>query len=143
MKNSVSKLESIGFSLTRTNYFRCLLAYSGADLAGGTLVVYLTKADGSKQLFDIEKVVRTCMRMGASSQLAFQIAQKVESRVYDGMPTKKVLQLIFKLMRKHKIRRLLVMEHDRPVGVVSLGDLAVDIDRKSALGEISAAPPNK
>ena len=71
-------------------------------MAGDTLGVYLIKADGSKQLFDIEKVVRTCMRMGASSQLAFQIAQKIEGRVYDGMPTKKVLQLIFKFMRKHK-----------------------------------------
>jgi hypothetical protein len=40
--------------------------------------------------------------MGASPQLAFQIAQKVESRVYDGMPTAKVLQLIFRFMRKHK-----------------------------------------
>ncbi len=64
--------------------------------------VYLTKADGSKQLFHIDKVVRTCLRMGASSQLAFQIAQKVENRVYDGMPTKTVLQLIFRFMRKHK-----------------------------------------
>jgi hypothetical protein len=29
------------------------------------------------------------------------------------------------------------------VGVVSLGDLAVDRDERSALADISAAPPNR
>jgi hypothetical protein len=40
--------------------------------------------------------------MGASRQLAFEVAQKVECRVYDGMPTAKVLQLIFRFMHKDK-----------------------------------------
>jgi CBS domain-containing protein len=47
------------------------------------------------------------------------------------------------LMRKHAIRRLIVADQDRPVGVVSIGDLAKDRDRRSALGDISAAPPNQ
>ena len=62
----------------------------------------MRKADGSSQLFDREKVVRTCMRMGASRQLAFEVAQKVECRVYEGMATAKVLQLIFRFMHKDK-----------------------------------------
>jgi len=60
------------------------------------------KADGSSQLFDREKVVRTCVRMGASRQLANEVVQKVECRVYEGMPTAKVLQLIFRFMNKDK-----------------------------------------
>lgn len=48
-----------------------------------------------------------------------------------------------RLMRKHAVRRLIAIEDDKPVGVISLGDLAIDIDRKSALGEISSAPPNQ
>lgn len=64
--------------------------------------VFVTKADGSKQLFDKEKVVRTCLRMGASRQLALEVAQKVENRVYEGEPTAKVLQLIFRFIRKDK-----------------------------------------
>jgi Restriction endonuclease len=64
--------------------------------------VFVTKADGSKQLFDKEKVARTCMRMGASRNLAFAVAEKVESRVYDGIPTAKILELIFRFMRKGK-----------------------------------------
>lgn len=47
------------------------------------------------------------------------------------------------IMRKKAVRRLPVVEGDRPVGVVSLGDLAVERDSKSALSDISAAKPNK
>ncbi|MBI4219325.1 MAG: CBS domain-containing protein [Chloroflexi bacterium] len=46
------------------------------------------------------------------------------------------------LMRERAIRRLIVTEGERPVGVVSLGDLALDRDRHSVLGQISAAPAN-
>jgi CBS domain-containing protein len=47
-----------------------------------------------------------------------------------------------RLMRTHAIRRLPVVEGGQAVGIVSLGDLAVERDPHSALGEISAAPPN-
>lgn len=46
------------------------------------------------------------------------------------------------LMRDHAVRRLPVVDHGRPVGIVSLGDLARERDPYSALGGISAAPPN-
>jgi CBS domain-containing protein len=47
-----------------------------------------------------------------------------------------------RMMRKGAIRRLPVVENSKILGIVSLGDLAVALDRESALGEISAAPPN-
>lgn len=47
-----------------------------------------------------------------------------------------------RLMRDRAIRRLPVVDGDRPVGVVSLGDLAVEQDPSSALADISEAPPN-
>jgi CBS domain-containing protein len=46
------------------------------------------------------------------------------------------------LMRSHAIRRIPVVDNGKPIGIVSLGDLAVDRDPGSALGRISAAPPN-
>ena len=64
--------------------------------------VFVTKADGSRQLFDREKVVKTCLRMGANRRIAFEVADEVESRLYDGMSTRKVLQMIIGLLRKHK-----------------------------------------
>lgn len=47
------------------------------------------------------------------------------------------------LMRDHAIRRLPVIAADgTPQGFVSIGDLAMAEDPKSALADISAAPPN-
>jgi CBS domain-containing protein len=47
------------------------------------------------------------------------------------------------VMRRNAVRRLPVCEADGvPVGVVSLGDLAIERDPRSALSQISAAPPN-
>src|SRR5574340_1090952 len=48
-----------------------------------------------------------------------------------------------KMMRDKALRRLPVVEGDKPVGVVSLGDLAVERDGKSVLASISAAEPNR
>jgi CBS domain-containing protein len=45
-------------------------------------------------------------------------------------------------MREHAIRRLPVLDDDRPVGIVSIGDLAMQLDGQSALADISAAPPS-
>ncbi|CAL9589842.1 MULTISPECIES: CBS domain-containing protein [unclassified Streptomyces] len=47
-----------------------------------------------------------------------------------------------RLMRRHAVRRLPVVADGRPLGVVSLGDLAVAEDPDSALAEISRAEPN-
>lgn len=46
------------------------------------------------------------------------------------------------LMRQHAVRRLPVMRDGELVGIVSIGDLAVELDSHSALADISAAPPN-
>ena len=47
------------------------------------------------------------------------------------------------LMRHKAIRRLPVVEDGKPVGIASIGDLAVENDLQSALVDISVAPPNK
>ena len=48
-----------------------------------------------------------------------------------------------RMMRERAVRRLPVVEAGRPVGIVSIGDLAIDRDPGSALADISAAPPNQ
>ena len=48
-----------------------------------------------------------------------------------------------KMMRQHAIRRLPVVENGNVLGMVSIGDLAVKLDRRSALSDISAAPANQ
>jgi CBS domain-containing protein len=48
-----------------------------------------------------------------------------------------------RLMREHDIRRLPVVEGGRPVGIISLGDLAVEREPDSTLADISAASPDQ
>lgn len=46
-------------------------------------------------------------------------------------------------MREHDIRRLPVVKNGRPVGIISLGDLAVEREPDSTLADISAAAPDQ
>jgi CBS domain-containing protein len=48
-----------------------------------------------------------------------------------------------RLMREKSVRRLPVLEDGRVTGILSLGDLALEKDRHSVLGQISAAPANR
>ncbi|MFD5585889.1 CBS domain-containing protein [Streptomyces sp. NPDC014776] len=52
------------------------------------------------------------------------------------------LDVAIRLMREHSVRRVPVVDHGHPVGIVSLGDTAMERDPESALGDISAARPN-
>jgi CBS domain-containing protein len=47
-----------------------------------------------------------------------------------------------RLMRERAIRRLPVVTRGRAVGILTIGDLAMEEDRESALADVSAAPPN-
>jgi len=50
---------------------------------------------------------------------------------------------VLRTMREHDIRRLPVVKNGRPVGIVSLGDLAVEREPDSTLADISAAAPDQ
>lgn len=45
-------------------------------------------------------------------------------------------------MREHAVRRIPVVDNGRPVGVLSIGDMAIEREERSALADISAEPPN-
>ena len=64
--------------------------------------VFVTKADGTKQLFDKEKIVKTCIRLGATRKIGEEIAKKIEMKSYNGIETKKILKMIFRLLRNYK-----------------------------------------
>ena len=65
-------------------------------------MTFVTKFDGRKQPFDKSKIIRTCLRMHASFEQAKEIADKIESKAYDGIPTKKILQMIFTYLKKYR-----------------------------------------
>jgi CBS domain-containing protein len=47
-----------------------------------------------------------------------------------------------RLVRDRAVRRIPVLRHGTPVGVVSVGDLALDKDAASVLSGVSCAPPD-
>ena len=49
---------------------------------------------------------------------------------------------VIRIMREKAVRRVPVVEGRRPVGIVSIGDLAIERDQESALADISAAEEN-
>lgn len=65
-------------------------------------MVNVTKADGTSQAFDRNKIKHTLIRMRAPPEVAEEIADKIEQKVYEGIPTKKILQLIFTYLKKYK-----------------------------------------
>ena len=60
------------------------------------MTIYAVKADGTRQEFNKEKIVNTCLSMGASQEVANDVANGIEERAYDGILTKKILKMIFK-----------------------------------------------
>ena len=68
--------------------------------------------------------------------------EKVYSEHLVKLEASESIENAIKLMRSQAIRRIPVMENGECVGVVSLGDLAIERDPQSALSDISAAPAN-
>ena len=65
-------------------------------------MIYVTKADGSKQPFDKQKIINTCLRLQATLEQAQSIADRIQAKAYDGIPTRKILQMIFQHMKKYR-----------------------------------------
>jgi CBS domain-containing protein len=63
------------------------------------------------------------------------------TKLFTVTPTDSVATAV-KLMEDNAIRRLPVVEGEKPVGIVSIGDLAQELDKRSTLAEISSAPAN-
>ncbi|MFQ6076890.1 MAG: ATP cone domain-containing protein [Candidatus Bathyarchaeia archaeon] len=65
-------------------------------------MVVVTKFDGTRQEFQREKVVKTCLRLHATRGVAERIADKIEGEVYEGIPTRKILEMVYGYLRKYK-----------------------------------------
>ncbi len=50
---------------------------------------------------------------------------------------------VIELMREKAVRRIPVVDEGKPVGILSLGDLAMKKDKDSVLSDISEAPPQR
>ncbi|PPS83583.1 CBS domain-containing protein [Streptomyces sp. MH60] len=102
--------------------------------------VLVTEGDRLRGLVtDRDLVVRSIAEGGDPEQTT------VAGACSDDMVTVRLddeLDHAVRLMREHAVRRVPVVDDGRPVGIVSLGDLAMERDPESALGDISVARPN-
>lgn len=62
--------------------------------------IYIIKANGEKIVFDQNKVISTCMRAGANSELSKEIAQITENQLKNGMTTKQVYRIVLNELSK-------------------------------------------
>lgn len=60
--------------------------------------IIITKANGQKARFEPIKVEQTCIRAGASSDVAKKIAREIRARIYAGMTTKEIYRLVLKML---------------------------------------------
>ena len=64
--------------------------------------MWVVKASGETEKFDPRKIKRTCIKAGASDELANEIVKKVKKKVYNGISTRDILRYTLKLLSKKK-----------------------------------------
>ena len=103
-------------------------------------VVVVDAADIAGILTDRDIVVRLVAEgLDAAST---EVSEICSEEVVTVSPDEEIDTAV-RLMREHAVRRLPVLEAGAVVGIVSLGDLAVERDEGSVLAEISEAPPDE
>ncbi len=66
-------------------------------------LITITKADGTKELFEEQKLVDSLKNAGGSDEIIDDIIEHVSKEMYDGMPTSEIYSRAFKLLRSHSM----------------------------------------
>ena len=61
--------------------------------------INIIKANGDKALFQVEKLIYSLRRSQANETLIQQIVEQVEAVLYDGMTTKQIYKMAFKMLK--------------------------------------------
>jgi CBS domain-containing protein len=109
------------------------------DVDSGAILV--TEGDGLRGLLtDRDIVVRAIADGRDPSQV--EVGEICSAKIEALTPDDDVDRAV-QLMRERHVRRIPVCEDGHPVGIVSIGDLALARDERSALADISGAAPNR
>ncbi|MGW4321776.1 CBS domain-containing protein [Streptomyces sp. NPDC004684] len=104
-------------------------------------IVLVTEGDELRGLVsDRDLVVRSLAEGGDQEQRT--VVSACSGDIVTITPDEDVDQAV-RLMREHSVRRVPVVDHGHAVGILSIGDLAIERDPDSALGDISAARSNQ
>jgi hypothetical protein len=66
-------------------------------------LISITKSDGTRQLFEEEKLIGSLRRVGATDIAIDEIVEQVESEMKDGMETNAIYNRAFELLKKHSL----------------------------------------
>jgi hypothetical protein len=66
-------------------------------------LIYITKSDGTKELFEEDKLAESLLHSGGSSALVKKIVDHIESEMVEGMTTNDIYRHAFDLLRKESI----------------------------------------
>ncbi len=66
-------------------------------------MVFVTKYDGRREEFDPRKVHASCIRSGASPELADDVVNYVLKHIYNGISTKKLMKMVYSRLNRTEI----------------------------------------
>jgi hypothetical protein len=66
-------------------------------------LISITKSDGTKQLFEEEKLINSLKRVGASPQIIEDVVDEVEKEMLEGMATNEIYRKAFALLHRHSL----------------------------------------
>src|ERR1035437_9731707 len=66
-------------------------------------VIYVTKSNGNRELFEENKLIESLRAAGGSKEAIEEIVDKVESEMKDGMPTSIIYAYAFNLLRSSNL----------------------------------------
>jgi hypothetical protein len=63
--------------------------------------IIVTKVSGLQDIYSAEKLRRSLAKSGASAEMVDDIVGEIESKLYNGIPTKKIYKMAFGLLKKY------------------------------------------
>jgi hypothetical protein len=81
--------------------------------------IYITKADGSRELFNQEKLTSSLLRAGSSRKNANDILEHIQSELTDGMTTKDIYRHAFEML--HKEDKPIAIRYSLKKAILELG----------------------
>lgn len=66
-------------------------------------LITITKADGTKELFEEEKLVHSLKNAGGEDGIIDNILEHLNREIYDGIPTSEIYSRAFRMLRNHSM----------------------------------------
>ena len=70
--------------------------------------ILIRKASGESEFFDVSKLKHSLRRAGADSKTSESIAFEIETSLYEGISTRKIYGMAFRMLRKHDRKNALL-----------------------------------